>query len=375
MASDIKDLCGVDFPLFAFSHCRDVVAAVSRAGGFGVLGGVAFTPETLDVEMKWIDEHCDGKPYGVDVLLPEKQAAAPDDSVAKIIETIPQEHRDFVQKLLADAGIDWQTPAGGGRAAINSLSPIVAEQLIDVAFSHPIRLVASALGPAPKWMIDRGRKEGVAVAGLVGAKEHAIRQIEAGVDIIVAQGGEAGGHTGEVATLVLVPEVVNAVEQSGRDIPVLAAGGIMTGRQMAACMAMGAAGAWTGSVWLATPESEVTETFRQKMVAATSRDTVRSKARTGKPSRQLRSAWHDAWESAESPGALPMPQMTILSTPAFAAIDRAAEAGNERARELLSYWVGQGVGLVDKVKSAEQVVQDFMADFAAASDRLASFTA
>lgn len=370
----IQELCGVEFPLFAFSHCRDVVAAVSRAGGFGVLGGVAFTPETLDVEMKWIDEHCDGKPYGIDVLLPEKQNAPSDATIAQIVDSIPQEHRDFVQKLLADAGIDWQvrTDARGG---VNSLSPLVAEELVEVAFAHPIRLVASALGPAPKWMIDRGRKEGVPVVGLVGAKEHAIRQIDAGVDIIVAQGSEAGGHTGEVATLVLVPEVVRAVEQSGRDIPVLAAGGIMTGAQMAACMAMGAAGAWTGSVWLATPESETTDTFRQKMVAATSRDTVRSKVRTGKPSRQLRSAWHDAWEGPDSPGALPMPQMSILSTPAFAAIDRAAEAGNERAKELLSYWVGQGVGLVDKVKSAEQVVAEFMSDFAVAAERLSGFTA
>jgi NAD(P)H-dependent flavin oxidoreductase YrpB (nitropropane dioxygenase family) len=370
----IQELCGVEFPLFAFSHCRDVVAAVSRAGGFGVLGGVAFTPEGLDVEMKWIDEHCDGKPYGVDVLLPEKQAAAPDATIAQIVSSIPAEHREFLQKLLADAGIELEVRGEGGGSVVSGLSPIVAEQLIEVAFSHPIRLVASALGPAPKWMIERGRKEGVAVAGLVGAKEHAIRQIEAGVDIIVAQGGEAGGHTGEVATLVLVPEVVRAVEAAGRDIPVLAAGGIMTGAQMAGCMAMGAAGAWTGSVWLATTDSEVTETFRQKMLAATSRDTVRSKARTGKPSRQLRSAWHDAWEGPESPGALPMPQMSILSTPAFAALDRAAEAGNPRAKELLSYWVGQGVGLVDHVKSAEQVVQDFMADFAVAAERLSSFT-
>lgn len=373
MARDLKELCGVDFPLFAFSHCRDVVAAVSRAGGFGVLGGVAFTPETLDVELKWIDEHCDGKPYGVDVLVPEKQNAPDDATIAQIVETIPQEHRDFIQKLLADAGVDWQVPDGESRGGVNSLSPIVAEQLMDVAFSHPIRLIANALGTAPKWMIERGRKEGVAVAALVGAKQHALRQIEAGVDIIVAQGGEAGGHTGEVATLVLVPEVVRAVQQAGRDIPILAAGGIMTGAQMAACMAMGASGAWTGSVWLATTESEVTETFRQKMIAATSRDTVRSRARTGKPSRQLRSTWHDAWEGPESPGSLPMPQMSILTTPAFAAIDKAAEAGNERAKELLSYWVGQGVGLVEKVKSAEQVVAEFMEDFAAAADRLAAF--
>jgi NAD(P)H-dependent flavin oxidoreductase YrpB (nitropropane dioxygenase family) len=373
MAVDLKELCGVDFPLFAFSHCRDVVAAVSRAGGFGVLGGVVYTPESLEVELQWLDQNCGGNPYGVDVLLPEKQNAAADATLSQIIDTIPQEHRDFVQKLLADAGVEFQVPAGGGRGGLNSLSPLVAEQLIDVAFSHPIRLVASALGPAPKCMIERAREKDVAVVGLVGAKEHAIRQIEAGVDIIVAQGSEAGGHTGEVATLVLVPEVVRAVEQSGRDVAVLGAGGIMTGAQMAACMAMGASGVWTGSVWLATTESEVTETFRQKMVAATSRDTVRSKARTGKPSRQLRSAWHDAWEGPDSPGALPMPQMSILSTPAFAAIDRAADAGNEQAKELLSYWVGQGVGLVDKVKSAEQVVAEFMDDFAVACQRMCGY--
>src|SRR4051812_38127689 len=301
----IQELCGVEFPLFAFSHCRDVVAAVSRAGGFGVLGGVAFTPEGLDVEMKWIDEHCDGKPYGVDVLLPEKQAAAPDATIAQIVSSIPPEHREFLQKLLADAGIELEVRDGGGGSVVSGLSPIVAEQLIEVAFSHPIRLVASALGPAPKWMIERGRKEGVAVAGLVGAKEHAIRQIEAGVDVIVAQGGEAGGHTGEVATLVLVPEVVRAVEAAGRDIPVLAAGGIMTGAQMAGCMAMGAAGAWTGSVWLATTESEVSESFRQKMVAAGSRATNCPQGRPRKPNPPPRPPRDEGRGGPGRPGAPP----------------------------------------------------------------------
>jgi NAD(P)H-dependent flavin oxidoreductase YrpB (nitropropane dioxygenase family) len=240
---------------------------------------------------------------------------------------------------------------------------------MDVAFKHPIRLIANALGIAPQWMIERGKSEGVAVAALVGAKEHAIRQVNAGVDLLVAQGTEAGGHCGEVSTLVVVPEVVRAVREI-REVPVLAAGGIMTGAQMAGCMAMGAAGVWTGSVWLATPESEVSETFRQKLVAASSRDTIRSKARTGKPSRQLRSAWHEAWEGPQSPGSLPLPLMSILSTPAFSSIDRAADAGNPKARELVSYWVGQGVGLVDSVKTCAQVVQDFMEEYAEAVERL-----
>ncbi|MGN6498192.1 MAG: NAD(P)H-dependent flavin oxidoreductase, partial [Tsuneonella sp.] len=207
---------------------------------------------------------------------------------------------------------------------------------------------------------------GVPVAALVGAKEHALRQAEAGVDIIVAQGGEAGGHCGEVSTLVLIPEVVRALSRAGYDTPVLAAGGIMTGAQMAAMMAAGAQGAWTGSVWLATPESETSEAFREKMVAARSRDTVRSRSRTGKPARQLKTAWHEAWEAPGGPGTLPMPLMGMVSEPAFHRIERAAEAGNAQARELVSYFVGQGVGLVEQVRPARGVVQDFREEFAEA---------
>lgn len=247
--------------------------------------------------------------------------------------------------------------------------PDVGEALMDVAFRHPIRLIANALGIAPKSMIDRGKIHGVPVAALVGAKEHAIRQIEAGVDIIVAQGTEAGGHCGEVTTLVLVPAVIRAVN-AVRPVLVLAAGGIMTGEQMAAAMAMGAQGAWTGSVWLATVEAETTTTFREKMIAATSRDTVRSKARTGKPCRQLRSKWHDAWERPGNPGTLPMPFMPMLTIEPFAAIDRAVEAGSESAKELVSYFVGQRVGLVDEVRGAASVVQDFKGEFAEAVGRL-----
>jgi NAD(P)H-dependent flavin oxidoreductase YrpB (nitropropane dioxygenase family) len=368
--SIIRDLVGVDFPLFAFSHCRDVVAAVSRAGGFGVLGGSTFTPESLDVELRWIDDHVGGAPYGVDILVPEHQFATGGQTIAQLAEQLPAEHREFVADLLARFGVDATLEAIAADVP-PATSPEIGHELMDVAFEHPIRLIANALGIAPPWMIERGKSEGVAVAALVGAKEHALRQVAAGVDLLVAQGTEAGGHCGEVSTLVVVPEVVRAVREV-REVPVLAAGGIMTGAQMAGCMAMGAAGAWTGSVWLATSESEVSNTFREKMIAAGSRDTIRSKARTGKPSRQLRSAWHEAWEGPESPGSLPLPLMSILSTPAFARIDKAADAGNVKARELVSYWVGQGVGLVDSVKSSEQVVQDFMTDYADAVERMAT---
>jgi NAD(P)H-dependent flavin oxidoreductase YrpB (nitropropane dioxygenase family) len=359
VAFEMTKLVGAEFPLFAFSHCRDVVAAVSRAGGFGVLGGARFSPQSLEQELKWIDDHVDGKPYGVDILIPEHQAVKAGTSLEAMAAMLPAEHRTFVENLLRRNGIEPKAEPPQGRAT----TAYDGEPLLDVAFKHPIRLIANALGIAPPIMIERGRHHGVPVAALVGAKEHAIRQINAGVDVIVAQGSEAGGHCGEVSTLVLVPEVIAAISKM-RKVPVLAAGGIMTGRQMAGMMAMGAAGAWTGSVWLATTDSETSEVVRDKLVAATSRDTIRSKYRTGKFSRQLRSAWHEAWETQGAPAALPMPLMSVLVEPVLQQINSAALKGNTQARELVTYFVGQGVGLIDGVKSATRVVQDFKEDFA-----------
>jgi len=367
MAFALTEMLGVEFPLFAFSHCRDVVAAVTRAGGFGVLGGSSFSPERLEEELRWIDDQVDGKPYGIDILIPENQSVTSAISTEELAEMVPSGHRDFAIALLKQHGI-----AATPEMVKPDHTPgtLIGEELLDVAFRHPIRLVANALGIAPPIMIEKARAAGVPVAALVGAKEHAVRQVEAGVDIIVAQGTEAGGHCGEVSTLVLVPEVIRAIREV-REVPVLAAGGIMTGGQMAGLMAMGAAGVWTGSVWLATTESETSEIFREKMVAATSRGTIRSKYRTGKPARQLRSQWHEAWEGQDSLPALPLPVMSALSEPALKIIDRAAESGEPQARELVTYFVGQGVGLVDAVRSAGAVVQTFKEEFADAADRLA----
>ena len=371
MKSPICDMLGIDFPLLAFSHCRDVVAAVSRAGGFGVLGATAHSPETLEQELKWIDDHVDGKPYGIDVLIPENISTAGEKHVTwKSLESrITPEHRHFTKSLLNKYGVDLRVT----EVSADQPQPFDGEtalRLLDISFRHPIRLIANALGVPPKAMIEMGKAHGVPVAALVGAKEHAIRQVATGVDILVAQGTEAGGHCGEVSTMVLVPEVIKAIKPI-RDVPVLAAGGIMTGKQMAACMAMGAAGVWTGSVWLATTESETSEIFREKMIAASSRDAIRSKGRTGKPARQLRSVWTDAWDRGpDSPGALPMPLQSLISRDAFASIDRSAAAGNAQARDLVSYFVRQGVGLIDSVKSAGAVVQEFKEDFAEAAECL-----
>jgi NAD(P)H-dependent flavin oxidoreductase YrpB (nitropropane dioxygenase family) len=377
MPSALCARLGIEFPLFAFSHCRDVVVEVSKAGGMGVLGVAGFSPEKLEAELAWIDEHVNGHPYGVDLIVPAKFATKGKPlSGVDTAARIPAEHREFVQSLLVEHGLDPglvsdERLARGTRLGAN-MADDGANASLDVAFSHPIRLIANALGPPPPYMVDRAKAEGVLIAALVGAREHAVRQAEAGVDIIVAAGGEAGGHCGEVSTMVLVPEIVDSMRAYG-DIPVLAAGGIVTGRQMAGCMAMGAAGAWCGSVWLTTPESETTPTVKEKMLAATSRGTVRSKARTGKYSRQLKTTWTDAWESEGAPAPLPMPLQSVVVEPVMHRIGQLAESGHDGARDLVSYFVGQGVGLMNESMSTRHVVQAFMEDFLEASERLTDF--
>jgi NAD(P)H-dependent flavin oxidoreductase YrpB (nitropropane dioxygenase family) len=372
MRTPICDMLGIELPLLAFSHCRDVVAAVTNAGGFGVLGASMHTPEQLEHELAWIDEHVHGRPYGADILVPEKFAGQGQGlDAAAVHAMIGQSQRDFVDALLAEHGITTDSPAGASRRPAEvTISDQAGEQLLDVAFRHPIALIASALGTPPAFMIERARGAGVPIAALVGAREHAIKQVNAGVDILVAAGTEAGGHCGEVTTMVLVPEVIEAIRPI-REVPVLAAGGIVTGRQMAAAIALGAAGAWTGSVWLTTDEAETAPYTKQRMLAASSRDTVRSTSRTGKPSRQLRSDWTTAWDSAKSPGALPMPLQSLLSEPVMRRIDALAERGDPGAQALATYWVGQGVGLMNKARPVRNVVYEMAEDFAAAAERLA----
>ena len=372
MRSKICELLGIEFPLFAFSHCRDVVAEVSKAGGFGVLGGAGHTPESLDIELRWIDSQVGGVPYGLDIIVPTSMDAKEGGLTPEEVEArIPPEHKAYVERILAENGIE----AGGlwhrsiARDFGDNMREKGAAEVLDAAFAHPIRFIVNALGVPPPAMMERARAAGVPVGALVGAREHAVKHAEAGVDVLVVAGTEAGGHCGEVSTLVLVPEVVEAVKPYG-DLPVLAAGGIVTGRQMAACMAMGAAGAWTGSVWLTTAEAETTPSVKEKMLAANSRQTVRSRSRTGKYTRQLRSPWTDAWQTEDAPDPLPMPLQSLVSEPALRKIDKLAEGGDPAAKRLATYWVGQGVGLMNASTSVRTVVFDFMQDFAAAAERL-----
>ncbi len=374
MNTPICEMFGIEFPLIAFTHCRDVVVAVSKAGGMGVFGAVAHPPDRLEEELRWIDAHIEGKPYGIDLIVPNKMAEVSAGGLNrnKVEAAIPQEYFQFAAGILAQHDISseglYSFRDETFRASQNMQASGAAETL-EVAFSHPIKLVANALGVPPKIMLEMGKRHDVRVAALVGAKKHAIRQAQAGVDILIAAGGEAGGHCGDVSTLVLIPEIHAAIQPYG-NIPILAAGGIVTGRQMAACMAMGAAGAWTGSVWLTTSEAETNPVVKEKMLHASSRDTVRSKARTGKYSRQLRSPWTDAWETEDSPAPLPMPLQSLVTEPALGRVDKLSQSGHAGAKDLATYWVGQGVGLMNRQMSAAAVVQEFKEDFFNAFVRL-----
>ena len=382
MKSPICEMFDIEFPMVAFSHCRDVVVAVSKAGGMGVLGAVGHTPEMLEQDLKWIDEHIDGKPYGVDLLVPNKFEGKGSNMTSEDLRNmIPQEYRDFRADVLKQYDVDGEILRGGGEAKNidlasdsrfgKNLKQDGAQKLLAVAFSHPIQLIANALGVPPKWMLDMGKDNNVKVAALLGAKEHAIKQVQAGVDILVVSGTEGGGHCGSVSTMVLVPEVKRAIQEHG-NIPILAAGGIATGEQMAGVMAMGADGVWCASVFLPTKEAETSEVIKEKMVNASSSQTVRSRSRTGKHSRQLQSAWTDAWESKDAPEPLPMPLQTMISEPALAVVNKQAEIGHEGAKELATYWVGQGIGLVDETITAGQTVQKFKEEFAVAYERVVS---
>src|ERR1700760_2955522 len=320
MKSKAADLLSIEFPIFAFSHCRDVVAAVSNAGGYGVLGAVAHTPEELDIDLTWIEEQTQGRPFGVDLLIPRKFTGAAEGGIdrSSLKAMIPDGHRAFLEHLLQDFDIPPLEPRpdrgagpvpGGYKRAGLQVDPVSMAPLIDVAFAHQTTMLASALGTPPAWLVEDAHSRGVKVAALAGTVEHAVAHAEAGVDLIIAQGTEAGGHTGEISPLVLVPQIVDAVQP----IPVLAAGGIGNGRQMAAALALGAGGGWGGSVWVTTQEAETSAAVRARMLTSRSQDTVRTRSFTGKPCRVLRSKWTDAWDEEGAPSPLPMPLQSMLS--------------------------------------------------------------
>jgi NAD(P)H-dependent flavin oxidoreductase YrpB (nitropropane dioxygenase family) len=361
MRTPICDVFGIERPIFAFTPSEKVAAAVSRAGGLGVLGAVRFNdPDELEQTLTWLDDNTDGKPYGVDVVMPMK---VPTEGKAVDLQAmIPPEHVSFVDRTLQQLGVP-PLPEGEGREGVLGWLHSVARSHVEVALAHRPVLIANALGSPPVDVIEQAHAKGVKVAALAGAAKHALSHVNNGVDVIVAQGYEAGGHTGEIAGMVLTPEIVDAV---GPDVPVLGAGGIGTGRQIAASLALGAQGVWTGSIWLTVEEYDLSAGvgIRDAFLRAGSSDTVRTRIYTGKPARLLKTKWTEAWESEDAPEPLPMPLQNLLVADAHNRMNRGDDP------DTISMPVGQIVGRMNEVRPVAEVMDRLVAEFHDAVGRL-----
>ncbi|BBY57897.1 NAD(P)H-dependent flavin oxidoreductase [Mycolicibacterium sarraceniae] len=367
MHTELCDRFGIDYPIFVFTPSEKVAAAVSRAGGMGVLGCVRFNhPDDLEAVLQWMDANTDGKPYGVDVVMPAK--APTEGTAVDIDKLVSQPHRDFVAKTLADLGVPPLPDDGERNEGVLGWLHSVARSHVDVALRHPIKLIANALGSPPKDVIDLVHEAGVPIAALAGSAKHAQRHVDNGVDIVVAQGHEAGGHTGEIGSVVLWPEIVDALD--GR-APVLAAGGIGTGGQVAAALALGASGVWMGSAFLTSAEYDLghrqpggTSTIQDALLRATSSDTVRRKIYTGKPARLLKTKWTQAWDAEGAPDPLPMPLQNILVSEAH---QRMNESDNP---DTVAVPVGQIVGRMNEIRPVADIIAELVAGFEDATRKL-----
>lgn len=374
MRSALWDALDIKVPVFAFSHCRDVVAAVTNAGGVGVYGAALASARQIDEDLAWIEQQTHGRPYGVDLLMPAKYVGADAGGLATDVGTsmVPEAHRRFLEELMQRYEVPELADANGhtGVAGGTRYTADQAREALEVAFKYRPKLLVSALGTPPESVITEARAHGMLVGALAGKVSHALAHKRAGVDVVIAQSYEAGGHTGDIGGMVLVPEVVDAISPT----PVLMAGGIGRGSQVAAALALGAEGVWCGSVWLTTAESEVGPLVKQKLLAATSSDTVRTRSFTGKPARFLHTPWSDEWDSPETPDPLPVPVHSMAVTPYLVRIVRAANAPGSQpdrgAGLLASSPVGQIVGSMNRETTCRQVIMDFMEECVASTEQL-----
>jgi NAD(P)H-dependent flavin oxidoreductase YrpB (nitropropane dioxygenase family) len=366
MIADPLAVIGMSTPIFGFSHCRDVVAAVTKGGGVGVYGAGLHSDEQIAIDLKWIEDQVGDLPYGIDLLMPGKYVGSETGGLtgAQAKAAIPAEVTDFLDDIMArydvpEVVIDNEDDEF---IALGSQRYSAAQQrgILDLAFASKAKLMVSALGVPPPQVIEQAHSRGMVVAALAGAVKHARRHADAGVDIVIAQSYEAGGHTGEIGGMVLTPLIVDAIAP----VPVLAAGGIADGRQMAAALALGAKGVWCGSVWLATAESDLLPVVKRRLVVSAAEDTQRTLAMTGKPSRLLKTAWVSEWERPDTPAPLPNPLHAVAIGPYVARIEKAAAAPSATFEHgpgaLAPTAAGQVIGLVSEETSCRQVMMEMM---------------
>lgn len=368
MRTDLAKRFGIDLPIFAFSHCRDVIAAVTNAGGMGVLGAAWMTPDELQMSIDWIKERVDGKPFGVDLVFPG--TGGDEKEPQEYLKQIPQTHVDFVKTLLDDAGIpdipsdvrdDFMADYARKMAMTNKKS----KAQLDISLDNSVSFIVGALGVTPSWVVDAAHARGIQVGALVGSGKHAAGQKAAGVDVLVAQGTEAGGSVGSIASMVLWPQVVEAAQ----GLPVLAAGGVSRGSQILAALALGCQGVWMGSLWLGTAESELSPEMQERLFNANSEDAQLYDVMTGKQGRMLRSAYTQAWKQPGAPKPLAWPMQSILGGYPFKRAERAHQ---------LDYWtysVGQVVGDMKGPSTVRAEFERMLNEYVEALDNFSAVTA
>jgi len=340
------DLLEVDLPIVCFTHCREVAVAAGRAGVFPVLGEALRSIEDVERDVRYIRDRI-GSRFGVDLVLPARapRNATPDELYAEI----PEPQRAFA----ADIQARYDVPEPAGDVVLRKWggnNQKIARAQIEVVLDEKVPVIATGLG-APDFLFDEARARGVKLVALVGAARQAARQIARGADMVVAQGYDAAGHTGGMGTFSIVPEVAAVAG----DVPVIAAGGVTTGRHLAAALCLGAVGVWAGTVWLASEESDVDPIVKQRILGATGADTTRTATLSGKTMRVLKCPWTEEWEGPEAPEVLESPYQMLLTA-------RYLQGANDARRaDLMTEAVGQGVGFVTRSLPVARIVEE-MAD-------------
>jgi NAD(P)H-dependent flavin oxidoreductase YrpB (nitropropane dioxygenase family) len=351
---------GLAHPIFAFSHSVPTAAAVSRCGGLGTYGATRRTPDEIRDELRELRRLAGDAPIGVNLVLPP---GMPEDNDAEALEReLPQRHKDFVSGLYEKYAVP--PPKRRGQRTRFLRSNEIARAQMDAVVDSDVELVACGIG-APADFVERCKRRGKKIVALCGSPKHARRAIDAGADLLVAQGHDSGAHTGPIGTYSLVPQVVDVAG----DVPVLAAGGVMTGRHVAAAFALGAQGVWTGSLWLASDEYALHPILMKKMIAAGSDDTVITRSESGKTFRQLRSAWSEEWAAPDAPRPLAMPYQDVLVGDLLGAID------DHEVEPLMHYPVGQGVAWITGRRPVADIYAQLLAETRAAMGAAAAMTA
>ena len=349
LSTRLCDLLDIKYPVIltgmGYVAGAELVAAVSEAGGLGVIGAMQMMPDELDAEIRKVKQ-LTSKPFGVDSVAPV--GAVQSVTVDELRALIPDEAVEYATNLAKRLGIPVPEGTQFGKEAGVSWAAGLTPKQIEVVYEHKVPVFAAGLG-SPAFMVPEAHARGMKVIGVVGNVKQAQREAEAGVDIIVAQGHEAGGHTGYIATMPLVPQVVDAAAPT----PVVAAGGIGDGRGLVAALALGACGVWVGTAFICTYEANLDQAFKQQVLQATEKDTRVTRVFTGKTCRLINNKVIEMWEAEQGP-ILPFPLQLLLSTSlGYAAL----ESG---MTEYLPTPAGQICGLVKEMKSAKQVVEEMV---------------